>query len=299
LLARYINLVRPCVLNVSRIRNGAVIVTFSKGHPSFLSFYIGFLLLFAGATAVAFADPIPARSSQGATHGFLLLKGVDGKVIAVGDFIQTAHEKDVSARLIFRFRDGSVDDETTVFRQGRSFQLISDHHIQKGPSFPKPLDLSIDSAKSEVTCRETKDGAMQARTEHIDLPDDLANGLVSLALQNAAPDMAETKVSYLVASPKPRIVKLSMKPESVEAYSVGGKTRQAKRYRIHIELGGVAGVVAPIIGKQPSDIDIWVADGEVPTVMRTEGALYEGGPIWTIVQTAPTWLSASPHSRNR
>jgi hypothetical protein len=31
------------------------------------------------------------------------------------------------------------------------------------------------------------------------------------------------------------------------------------RYEIKIELGGVPGVVAPLIGKQPPKVQIWIA----------------------------------------
>jgi len=37
---------------------------------------------------------------------------------------------------------GSVDDETATFSQEHDFRLIiSDHHIQKGPSFPHPMEF--------------------------------------------------------------------------------------------------------------------------------------------------------------
>jgi hypothetical protein len=238
---------------------------------------------------IASAEPIPAKNVQGSMHGFLLLRSSDGKVIAVGDMVQSAHGRSVHSRLVFRFQDGSIDDDVTVFTQGRTLRLVSDHHIQKGPSFPKPLDLTIHVPTSEAIWRETKGGKEETKTEHLDLPDDLANGMVPLVLQNIAPGMAETKVSYLVGSPKPRIVKLSIKPEGLEKFSLGRVSRHAKKYKVHIELGGVAGIVAPLIGKQPSDLHIWVADGDVPTVVRTEGELYDGGPIWTMEQTAPVW----------
>ncbi len=222
-------------------------------------------------------------------HGFLVLKSADGKTIAVGDVIQVAHGRQVRSRMVFHFRDGSLDDDTTVFLQGHVLKLISDHHIQRGSSFPKPLDLMINVPKSAAIWKQTKDGKEETRTEYVDFPDDLANGMVPLVLLNIAPKMAETKVSYLVASPKPRVVRLSIKPEGLERYRLAGIARQAKKYNIHIELGGIAGIVAPVIGKQPSDLKIWVADGEVPTVVKTMGELYEDGPIWTMEQTSPTW----------
>jgi hypothetical protein len=222
-------------------------------------------------------------------HGFLLLKSSEGKVIAVGDMIQVAHGARVRSRLVFHFIDGSLDDEMTVYVQRQGFQLLSDHHIQKGPSFPKPLDLAVDVKRCETMSRETKDGKEQVKVEHIDLPDNLANGMIPLVLEDIAPHMEETKVSYLAGSPKPRIVRLAMKPEGRASFFLEGTRRHAKKYTIHVEVEGIGGVVAPLIGKQPADMHVWVADGEVPTVIKTEGAFYEGGPSWTIEQTAPAW----------
>jgi hypothetical protein len=61
------------------------------------------------------------------------------------------------------------------------------------------------------------------------------------------------------------------------------------RFEIKIELGGVAGMVAPLIGKQPPNIQIWIIGGEAPAFVKEEGFLYQGGPIWTIQLTSPVW----------
>src|SRR6201999_701826 len=104
-----------------------------------------------------FADPVPVRRTQGTFHAFLVLKTLEGATLASGDLVQVAHGNRVTTRLTFRFRDGSLDDETTVFAQRATFRLISDHHIQSGASFPKPLDMSIDAVSGQVTSRD-KDG---------------------------------------------------------------------------------------------------------------------------------------------
>lgn len=72
-------------------------------------------------------------------HGFLLLKSEDGRVIAVGDQVNVIRGDEVHSRLVFRLRDGSIDDESTIFRQGSVFQLLRDHHIQKGHPFRNRL----------------------------------------------------------------------------------------------------------------------------------------------------------------
>lgn len=248
---------------------------------------VGFCLA-AGRSASA--DPVEAKHKQGSNHGFLLLKSPEGKVIAVGDDVIIAHGVNVRSHLVFHFHDGSVDDEVTVFRQAKVLQLISDHHIQRGPSFPQPLDIALNVPRGEVTWHEEKDGRQEVHTDHMDLPPDLANGMVSLAIENFPSKATEMRVSYLAGMPKPRIVKLSIKPDGRDSFRIdGGAARASTRFNIHIEIGGVAGVIAPVIGKQPSDMQLWTIDGEVPTFLKMVGALYDKGPVWTTVLTSPEW----------
>src|SRR5712671_2352316 len=123
------------------------------------------------------AEPIPVRHIEGTVHGFLALRSKEGQVLAVGDLFQVVRGDRVTARLLFRFKDGSVDDETTVFSQRGNFQLISDYHIQKGPSFPQPIDTSIDVPSGQIIVRSTgKGGKEEVKSEHLDLPPDLVNG---------------------------------------------------------------------------------------------------------------------------
>jgi hypothetical protein len=240
----------------------------------------------------ATAEPIPAIHVQGSMHGFLLLKSADGKVIGVGDQISVAKGNQVRSKLTFHFRDGSIDEETTVFKQGSVFQLVSDHHIQKGPSFPEPLDLAMNVPSGKVTWHEVKSGKTEVKSEQMDLPPDLANGLMSLVVENFPEKATEMKVSYLAGSSKPRLVKLSIKPDGAESFRLGGTKHQASRFNLHVEIGGVAGVIAPVVGQQPSDIKVWVIAGEVPTFLKMEGALYQKGPIWTTELAAPVWPQA-------
>ena len=239
-------------------------------------------------------EPIPVRHLEGTVHGFLALRTKEGHVIAVGDLFQIIRGDRVTSRLVFHFKDGSVDDETAVFTQRGNFQLITDRHIQKGPFFPHPMDLSIDRRSGQVRVSSTgKDGKQEVKTEHLDLPPDLYNGMVFAIVKNIQPETPETKVSMVVAAPKPRLVKLAISPHGEERFSLIGSQRKSTRFEIKIELGGVAGVVAPLIGKQPPDIQIWIVGGQAPAFVREEGPLYQGGPILSIQLTSPVWRSAS------
>jgi hypothetical protein len=261
-----------------------------KGTPAQRRCWSCIAVLVCALQPAAPAESIPVLHMEGTVHGFLALRSKEGRVLAVGDLFQVVRGDRVTSRLLFRFKDGSVDDETAVFTQHGNFQLITDHHLQKGPSFPQPLDLSIDVRSGMVTVRSTgKDGKEEVKSEHMDLPPDLVNGLVLSIAKNIRPETPETKVSMVVATPKPRLVKVAISPHGEEPFSLVGSHRKAMRFVLKIELGGVAGVVAPLIGKAPPEVQIWIIGGLAPAFVREEGPLYQGGPVWTIQLTSPVW----------
>ena len=72
-----------------------------------------------------------------------------------------------------------------MFSQRQNFRLISNHLVQKGPTFPQPLDLRIDCATGQVTVRYTDDhGKEKVESERMKLPPDLANGMTLTLLKN-------------------------------------------------------------------------------------------------------------------
>ena len=234
---------------------------------------------------------------EGTLHGFLALTTEQGQVLAGGDLIEVVHGDRVTSHLTFHFKDGSLDDETTVYTQRGVFRLISDHHIQRGPYFPHPLDMTIDVAKGVVVTRSPgKDGKDEVATDHIKMPADLYNGLVTPVIKNVSPDAGETKVSMIVATPKPRVVTLVIMPQAPETFYLAGLPRKSAVYEIKIDLGGIAGVIAPVIGKQPPNIFMSIEGGQMPAFLRETGPLFEGGAVLTISLIGPTW-SASSHDR--
>jgi hypothetical protein len=140
-----------------------------------------------------------------------------------------------------------------------------------------------------------KDGKESVETDHLNLPPDLANGMIAFVLKNIQPNTPETKVSMLVATPKPRLVKLAITPRGEEQFSLVDSPRKAIHYEIQIELGGIAGVVAPLIGKKPPNIQIWMVGGEAPELIREEGPIYPDGPTLSIELASPSWGN-SPRS---
>jgi hypothetical protein len=93
----------------------------------------------------------------------------------------------------------------------------------------------------------------------------------------------------IVTTPKPRLVKLKISAPGSDRFSTGSMGRSAAHYVVKIELGGVTGLVAPIVGKQPPDTHVWILQGEAPAFVKSEGPMFQGGPIWRIELVSPVW----------
>src|SRR4029453_11923120 len=84
---------------------------------------------------MSLGEQVRVRHTEGLVHGFLALRTLEGTPLADGYLMQTARGTQVTSRLVFHFKDGSLHEETAVFTQRQQFRLLSDHLVQKGPSF--------------------------------------------------------------------------------------------------------------------------------------------------------------------
>jgi hypothetical protein len=233
--------------------------------------------------AVVSADPVAVRFPEGLAHGLLVLRSLDGKVLAHGNLNQTASGGRVSSQVVFRFSDGSLHDETAVFSQNDVFRLLSYHLVQRGPSFHWQLDMTMNTESGLVVVRHTeKDGKEEVDEDTLELPLDVANGIVPILLKNLGPNTKSATSSFVAAIPSPRPVKLAISNIGSESISIAQDTHRATHYIVKAEIGGLAGLLAPLVGKQPPDTHVWILEGPVPAFIKSEGPLFYGGPIWRI-----------------
>jgi hypothetical protein len=226
------------------------------------------------------AEQISVRHIQSPMHRFMVARSEAGKIIANGEFSQVVQGDEVTMRLTYHFIDGSIDDETTTYRQQGTFRLVSNHHIQKGPFFVKPVDFTVEAATGIVTSRTTdKNGKVHVESEHMDLPDDVANGFVGTLLLNVSHTTTPFRVGILAPVGGGRLVRILVSLEGEQPFHTTGQTLTATVFRIHPELGGIVGVIAPLIGLQPKDVMVWVLEGEEPAVVRIVGQLGGYGPV--------------------
>lgn len=231
------------------------------------------------------AAPVAVRYVEGTSHGFVVLRSSRGAVLANGQLIQTVRGERVESRLVFQFADGSLYDEKVTFTQHSVFRLVAYHLIQKGPAFGE--------ASSEVTFdrdsgRYRASSGDKSAEGTVDIPEDIHNGMTGMLIRNLPAGGRAT--GYILAfTPKPQLVRSEIAPEGEDRFSVGEATFTAARYLIKLDIPGLKGAIANLIGKNPPDIRYWVSSGVAPAFLKFEGAMYLKGPVWTIEQAPPRW----------
>jgi len=240
-------------------------------------------------TAAA-ADPVTVRFPEGETHGFLILRSLQGQTLAHGELTALAHGDRMESRFTWRFRDGSLQDEFITYLQRPVLKLLSYKQIQRGPSFPADVEVAFtrDPNHYELKQREKGKKDTEEFSGTLELPADVYNGMTATILNNLA--KGETATGHLVAfTPKPRLVKTTYQPVGEDPVIIGDSRRGATRYLVDLEVGGVAGVFAKVAGKEPPDLKFWVLGGSPPAFVKFEGPFFVGGPIWRIELFAPRW----------
>jgi hypothetical protein len=274
-------------------RTQSIGIVLTQGSIMKRTFGLGIVALIAVAMLArpGFAEDQAVRVQyrEGSQRGFLVLRSQTGAILASGEITQIPLGDRIKLRLVFHFRDGSLSDETTVYSQNSTFRLISDRLVQSGKSFPNPCEMSIDAGYQQVSMRSLAKGGEAAKTEHMDLPPDLSNGLLFNLIKNLPTNVPGVKISYLAPETKPRMVKLAIALEKEEQFTIAGRPVKAAEWDVKPDLGGVAGIVAPMVGKQPPDTHVWVAEGGIPVVVRVDAALYPDGPVWSIQLASPAW----------
>jgi hypothetical protein len=141
----------------------------------------------------------------------------------------------------------------------------------------------IDAAHGVV---RTKDESGKASEVHIEMPADTYNGLAANVLMNLPPGTSQATIAIVIGGARPQLAHLKCTSAGKQAFELGGLRREATEWTVHVELGGVAKVVAPVIGKEPPDYHVLVVGGDDPVFLREEGPLYAGGPIWRVQQVS-------------
>jgi hypothetical protein len=241
--------------------------------------------------ASADAVPIAVRFQEGLTHGFLLVRSLAGETIGHGELTQVVKENDlVESRLVFHFKDGSLHDEKVAFSQQRVFTLISYRLLQRGPSFPDQIEVSLDrgTAEYKVRSKEGEHGKEKVLTGEFELPKDAYNGMLVTMLLNL-PKGANETVNVLAFTPGPRVIKLELLFRGEHTIRIGNQSRQSLQYAFKPDIGMIRKFFGKVLGKLPDDFHYkcWIMADEVPSFVQFEGPLQLMGQILRIELVSP------------
>ena len=240
---------------------------------------VGLTLALAAAGT---AEPVAVRVAETPDNRALVLRSLDGKTLAQGSVTLTVRNGQVTSRVVFHFTDGSAHDETTVFSQDKVFRLLTYRLVQNGPAFRGALEMTLDTQTGRASVRSRKaNSAEEVDEETLKLSSDVANGMMVPVLKNLGTSVP-ADASWVAATPSPRHVKLAISIAGTEPSSSADSNRRVTHYVVKAEIGGLAGVFAPLVGKQPPDTHVWILDGPAPAFVKSEGPLYVGGPVWRI-----------------
>jgi len=265
-----------------------------KSAAGFLQVCLGvavILTITAVSRPPAAAAPVAVRFPEGITHGFLVVRSAGGEVVGQGELTQTVKEGGVvESRLVFNFKDGSLHDEKVAFSQQRVLTLIRYQLVQRGPSFPQQMDVTIDRGTSryQVRSRARDDGKEQVLSGDVDLPNDAYNGMLVTTLMNLPKGASET-VNVLAFTPEPNAVALDLVFVGEQTVRIGDQSRKASQYAFKPDIGTITKFLGKVLGKLPSDFhyDCYILADEVPGFVRFKGPLQLMGPVLTIELLSP------------
>lgn len=246
------------------------------------------IVAFAATSVPASAAPIRVRYAEAPSHGFVVLSDLEGKPLASGELVQWAEKGALANRLVFRFDDGSLYDETVRFSTRSVFRLLGYHLVQRGPAFSEASEVAFDRSGRYTARTKAPDGDEKRDAGTVDVPADAYNGMTSTLLKNLAVG-AGADVHLWAFTPSPTLLEVALAPEGTDDFWVGGRKLTATRFVVTPRVVGVKGVVASVIGKQPTPIRFWLSTGRVPTFVKFEGPMYVGGPAWRVELAAMRW----------
>ena len=244
-----------------------------------------------------YAAPVAVRFPEGMTHGFLLVRSPAGEILGRGEMTQVPKEGDlVESQLVFRFKDGSLHDERVAFSQQRVFTMVSYRLVQRGPSFPDQIDVSVDRGTAAYTVRSQagEDGKEEVLTGQVDLPKDVYNGMLITMSKNLQKGADET-VSVLAFTPAPQVIKVQLRAIDEQPVQIGEMSSKATQYVFTPQIGMIKEFFGKAIGKLPAEFHYtcWIMNDKIPSFVQFEGPLQLMGQIVRIELVSPR-LSMKP-----
>src|SRR4029453_15083259 len=108
---------------------------------------------------------------------------------------------------------------------------------QRGPSFPKAtIAFDRKSGQYRAQQQEKQDSEEQTASGPLAMPPDLYNGMATTLMKNV-PRGTSATAQMVAFTPEPRLLTMTLTPESEETVRLGKAAKTVARYRVKLELG--------------------------------------------------------------
>jgi hypothetical protein len=227
-----------------------------------------FLFLAAPVFAIELTEP------AGAERGYPGLCDINGTKLADGDFRQWIENDRLHVVITYRFPDGQLWEENSLFRQ--QSELIQEKWSWKELRDGKPeREFAVDFSAGTASARISKDN--KDVTDKIDIvPGQTFAGFgFSIALGNLRPRLLKGEQIDLKAvgfSPiptlKPQVVTVKVSHAGLNEMKMSGRYLRGDNFIIHSEIP----ILAKLFIKVP-DTHVWLTAGRPAGFLRWEGPI--------------------------
>jgi hypothetical protein len=168
--------------------------------------------------------------------------------------------------------------------------LITYRLVQRGPSFPEQLDVTIDRGSAQYTVRSQRgtQGKENVQSGQFDLPKDVYNGMLIMVAENL-PKGADATVSVLAFTPAPKVVPVLLHAREEQSIQIGDRSGKATQFVFTPQLGMIQEWLGKVTGKLPPEFhyDCWMMVEGIPSFVQYEGPLQLLAPILRIELGSP------------
>jgi hypothetical protein len=241
------------------------------------------------------ADAVEVRHAIGSLHGFPSMSDESGRVIADGELTQELRGGRLAVQVRWAFRDGREVVESDAFRVGPELTQERFSWIERqGGEERRRFEVDFGTGRALAV---THGGTRDASRDEAKL--DLAAGraftgygaaLAASQLPFDAPGW-KGEITFVAFTPKPRAVKLEVRPDGEERLRVAGRAIGCDRLTLHPAIPFPVNLFA-----HAADAHLWFTHGAPPALVRARQNLAEKDDPLVVIDVIPRGPARAPPS---
>jgi hypothetical protein len=211
---------------------------------------------------------------EGSAHGFPVLRDLNGRKLADGEFTQWLERGRLHVRLSYEFRSSRRIQEDSIFRQEPRF-------AQEKWSWTEVVDgqicrhFDVDFGTGQATARQLVEGRVRQWSKHLkfDASRAFAGFGVALAIKSLREQLLRgenARLEVIGFTPKPHVVSVEISYGGLDQMSIDSRVLHGDQFLIHPQ---IPAMIRPFV--KVHDTQIWLINPPPAGFLRWEGPLAE------------------------